>query len=94
MVALLTNYVNTNANCLRILRDLFWVLVCNDIQLEVHHISTDDNVLADTLSRVHYPSKWSMKCSVIKNSQLCCNEEFSSFLHRFGGYSGQDVLSD
>lgn len=79
MVALLTNYVSTNANCLRLLRELFWVLVNNDIQLDVRHISIVDNLLADTLSRVYYPDKWNAKCAVLKESQLCCNEKFFVF---------------
>lgn len=48
VVALLTNYVSTNANCLKILRELFWILVYNDIQLDVHYIPTAENVLGDT----------------------------------------------
>lgn len=94
VVALLTNYVSTNANCLRMLRDLFWVLVYNDIHLEVYHISSEKNVLADTLSRIYYPNAWDFKCNVITNSDLCCNEKFSFFLNRFGGGSRQDVLFD
>lgn len=91
VVALLTNYVSTNANCLRILRELFWILVYNDIQLDVRHIPSADNVLADTLSRLYYPDNWDRKCDVICHSSLCCNGEFSSFLRRFGSGSRENV---
>lgn len=91
VVGLLTNYVRTNTNCLRLLHDLFWVLVYNDIPLEIHHIPTEENVLADTLSRLYYPDKWVAKCDIINNSNLCCNEMFTSFLHRFGGGSRSDA---
>lgn len=94
VLVLLSNYVSTNTNCLRLLRDLFWVLVCNDIQLEARYIATEENILTDTLSRLYYPDKWSVKCDFIKNSQLCCNTEFSSFLYRSKNCSRQDVLAN
>lgn len=45
-----------NVTCMDWVREIFWVCVLHNIHLQPEYISTEDNVLADTLSRLAYGS--------------------------------------
>lgn len=82
VVAMLTNSVSSNRQYMQWIRDLFWELVSHNVQLHVNYISTSDNVVADTLSRLAYDSDIFGKKHVIANSGLCCADKLLNFLGR------------
>lgn len=48
---------STNLTCMDWVREIFWVCVLHNIQLQPEYISTNDNTLADALSRLAYGKK-------------------------------------
>lgn len=90
VVSLLSNYVSANKNCMCLLRELFWILVSHDIQLEPRYISTTDNLVADALSRLAYDDIAAKNSSILQDSRLCCSDELLSFVRRLGDDSSKE----
>lgn len=63
--------VSSNKTCMSWLRELYWLCVIYDIQLEPMYVNTKDNVLADSLSRMMYASQEDLT-DVLLSSGLCC----------------------
>lgn len=94
VVSLLSNYVSANKNCMSLLRELFWILVSHDIQLEPHYIATENNSVADALSRLPYRDTAYKNSSILQSTQLCCIDKLLSSLHRFYDASKTKTSSD
>lgn len=79
---MLTKGVSSNKTCMAWLRELYWMCVIYDIQLEAHYVSTTDNELADALSRIACDRNDSY-LSIIKDSHLCCANNIDFFVNRY-----------
>lgn len=78
---MLTKGVSSNKLCMSWIRELYWICVIYNIQLDVRYVSTSDNVLADALSRVTYDNN-DAYLSAIKASGLCCADKFDFSVRR------------
>lgn len=63
--------VSSNKTCMAWLRELYWLCVIYDIQLDPMYVSTNDNVVADSLSRLMYATSDHLDEALL-TSQLCC----------------------
>lgn len=81
---MLTKGVSCNRLCMAWIRELYWICVIYNIQLDVRYVSTSDNVLADALSCVTYTNN-SAYLAAINASNLCCAHTFDFSIHRCSG---------
>lgn len=63
-----------NSRCMEWLRSLFWMCVNLDVDLNPVYIRSEDNLLADTLSRVLYSKTSSKLTDLIENYSICCKK--------------------
>lgn len=62
--------------------EIFWVCVVFNIQLLPEHITSEDNDLADALSRIPYAP--SLNASTTRHIEsLCCSNELIHLFSRF-----------
>lgn len=63
-----------NNTCMRWLKEIFWVCVEWDIELETEYVTSESNELADALSRLGYFSTHFTSHEIVKSCELCCKE--------------------
>ena len=69
---MLLNGRSSNVTCMRWIRELFWICAFHNIEIIPKYISTEENVVADTLSRIPYAQVASKLEKLLYNSNLCC----------------------
>lgn len=70
-----------NRVCMDWIREIYWVCVIHNIDLVPAYISTEDNTLADALSRIRYSPSISTSTLDSINS-LCCSDQLVPFFCR------------
>ena len=65
---------SSNITCMSWLRELFWICIIYNIEILPRYINTHCNLVADTLSRLHYFESREEISSKIGGSDLCCKE--------------------
>lgn len=70
---------STNKTCMKWVRDLFWLCATNDIELITEYISSCDNVIADTLSRLQYSRVAKNIDKLLVKVDLCCIDSLFDF---------------
>lgn len=60
---------SSNSQCMVLLRDIFWICALSNIHVTARHISGEDNLLADLLSRTMFTNN----LSCIDVFHLCCS---------------------
>lgn len=77
--------VSYNATCRNWLREIFWVCVVYNIHLIPEYISTENNFVADALSRISSgcPKAWDMLLEKI--NVFCCADHLISLFNRLEG---------
>lgn len=93
VMGLLRKGSSTNATCMNWVREIFWVCVIHDIQLQPEYISTNDNVLADALSRLAYDTKLDHKVELLMTN-LCCAHSLIKFACRLGRVGDSSSFTD
>lgn len=78
VVYMLRNGTSVNKTCMNWLREIFWMAVIYNIQLHPTYIASEDNVVADVLSRIPYGN-----VSVEVCKDLCCSDELDVLFHRY-----------
>lgn len=68
-----------NVTCMYWLRELFWVCLVYNITLSPTYIRSEDNVVADVLSRLKYPEYASKVEEVLCGFDFCCKNELLSY---------------
>ena len=63
---------STNPICMSWIREIYWVCVFNNIELQPKYINTHNNLVADTLSRLGYFSSSYEIEKLLTGSNLCC----------------------
>lgn len=61
-----------NETCMKWLREIFWISAYNDIELSSEYIRSEDNVAADTLSRLGYENTRLNVQSLLMEYRICC----------------------
>lgn len=57
------------------LKEIFWLCAKWDIDLVSEYVPTEENILADTLSRLGYCSTHFNACEILNTIELCCKED-------------------
>lgn len=70
---------SVNSKCMEWIRDLFWLCASLDIDLNPVYIPSEDNILADTLSRVLYSSTAHKLPELIGQYGICCKDGLIGF---------------
>lgn len=82
---------SVNYKCMEWLRRIFWICVTLDIDLCPVYIRSEDNVLADSLSRMLYSSTAKKMSDLVSPYEICCKSGLLSFCRQFnGGAQGQE----
>lgn len=68
-----------NHTCMSWLKEIFWCCVKFDIDLSSEYIPTNENVVADTLSRLDYPCVRRKIDSLLDGVELCCKDLLIKF---------------
>ena len=63
---------STNVTCMAWIKEIYWICVFNNIELKPKYISTDNNLIADTLSRLNYCDRLNDSIMALYNANLCC----------------------
>lgn len=80
---MLTNSVSSNPTCMLWLREIFWLCVNSNIQLNPTYISSADNYLADTLSRVNGDKFIDVSQFYTEVKDWCCSKMLLSLFSRW-----------
>lgn len=80
---MLTNTSSTNNVCLKWLKEIFWLCIEHDIQLEPRYISSNDNFLADALSRATGDKVIDVGRLEEETEHWCCAKLLLSFFNRW-----------
>lgn len=65
---------SVNCKCMEWLREIFWMCVNLDLELKPVYIKSEENVLADTLSRILYNSTFMKLPELLSNFDICCKD--------------------
>ena len=77
VLAMINTGRSSNRTCMSWLREMFWMCFIWNIDICASYIRSEDNSLADALSRLPYPGV-ADKCSkILSDSNMCCSS------HRF-----------
>ena len=80
VLAMINTGRSTNKTCMTWLRELFWICVVNNIDLFASYIKSEDNILADALSRAAY-SGVTQKCvKLLDGFNMCCSSPSRTIL--------------
>lgn len=74
VIAMLLNGASVNPKCMDWVRRLFWVLMKDNIKLNPTYIKSEENVVADTLSRIPFIKNYLEFEALITPQKLCCND--------------------
>lgn len=85
---------SVNSRCMQWLRVLFWHCVQYDLDLEPKYIRSEDNIIADTLSRVGYKSTTVKLASLLEPFEICCKDVLIEFFRSFTGGSQETEADD
>lgn len=85
---------SVNSKCMTWLRDLFWTCVNLDIDVNPIYIRSEDNVIADTLSRVLYRKTAMNLGDLLNGHDLCCKSELLSFYREKPGFASSPVYME
>lgn len=78
VIAMLLNGASINAQCMDWVRRLFWVLMKDNIKLNPMYIKSEENVVADSLSRVPHIKSVCEFETLISPHVLCCPDVITS----------------
>lgn len=60
------------------LRELFWICLVHNITLSPTYIKSEDNMIADVLSRIMYPDHAVRVEEILSEFEFCCKDELIS----------------
>lgn len=72
VVSMLSNHSSINKQCMDWLRRLFWLCMRHNIKIIPSYIQSEENVLADTLSRLLYFTSVEKLEKLLSPFDLCC----------------------
>lgn len=78
-----------NDKCMNWLRDLFWKCVSLDIDLKPVYIRSEDNIGADSLSRILYANTSKKLANLLSGYSLCCKDELICYYRNFDGEASE-----
>lgn len=90
---MLSNTVSSNSTCMLWLREIFWLCVDSNIQLNPVYITSSDNYLGDALSRVHGDKLIEMSRFSEETKDWRCSEFLLSFFSRWIQHSPEKTKS-
>lgn len=79
-----------NVTCMYWLRELFWICLIYNIFLSPTYIRSEDNKIADTLSRVQYPEHAAGIEEILSDVNLCCKDSLVSYSRIVAGTSKEE----
>ena len=83
---------STNPICMSWIREIYWLCVFNNIELQPKYINTHNNLIADTLSRLKYFSKSYDVEKILGGSNLCCLADlFANYRESPGGIRAKSI---
>ena len=71
---MLSNGKSSNTVCMAWIREIFWICIIHNIDIEPRYINTRCNLVADTLSRLPYFRTQEQVKSKLGGTDLCCME--------------------
>ena len=81
VLAMINTGRSANKTCMSWLRELFWICFVNNIDLFATYIKSEDNVLADALSRAAYPGVTQKCIDLLQKFNMCCSPPSRPDLH-------------
>lgn len=92
---MLRNCSSINSQCMSWLRRLFWLCMCHNIKILPSYVRSEENVAADTLSRIPYYSDVVKFHDRLVKFNLCCFDSLKEFVgFRFGSIESRgDTVS-
>ena len=81
VLAMINTGRSANKTCMYWLRELFWICFVNNIDLFATYIKSEDNVLADALSRAAYPGVTQKCIDLLQKFNMCCSPPSRPDLH-------------
>ena len=86
---MLTSGKSSNTVCMSWVREIFWICIIHNIDIEPRYINTHCNLVADTLSRLSYFSTQERVRAKLGGTDLCCMESlFGCFRSHRGRIEG------
>ena len=68
-----------NNTCMTWVRELFWMGLINNMKISPRYVRSEDNVLADTLSRLSYRKTRNSAPDLLSAYNLCCKKELIDY---------------
>lgn len=90
VLCMLGNGASINSQCMDWLRRAFWVSMNFNVRLNPIYVKSEDNVVADALSRVFYASKVDDIALKLSKFELCCYDELIESLESRVGRPGDE----
>ena len=72
VMAMLNTGRSKNKLCMAWLREIFWVCFINNIEIHSTYIRSEDNILADHLSRLNYRGVPKKCITTLRENDMCC----------------------
>lgn len=88
VVYMIRNGASINKQCMSWIRRLFWLKMKFNVVLRPLYIPTEDNVAADTLSRIPYGMPFEKFTMLLSELGLCCWSELCATILSRGGSPG------
>ena len=63
---------STNTTCMAWIKEVYWLCVFNNIELKPKYVNTNNNLVADTLSRLNYFKVITDPMEALNGTDLCC----------------------
>ena len=80
VLAMINTGRSCNRTCMSWLREIFWLCFIWNIDVSATYIKSEDNILANALSRLPYTGM-ATKCSdLLQDSNMCCSSHFSTYV--------------
>lgn len=90
---MIINNVSSNAMCMQWLRDLFWLCISYNIHLNPVYITSEDNFVADALSRVSGSKPIDVRRLQTETKNWCCSDSLLSFFDRWSPDSAKEATT-
>lgn len=88
VIHMLRNGSSVNTQCMSWIRRIFWHVMQFNVSLSPQYIPTENNVAADTLSRVPYGIPFDKFVEKMSEFNLCCWSELCNTIRCRGGSAG------
>ena len=76
VLAMINTGRSSNKTCMTWLRELFWICFVNNTDMFATYVKSEDNVLADALSRAAYPGITRKCADLLLEFNMCCSSSY------------------